>query len=299
MFVTRNVALKYMAPQGDDGGAGGGGGGSAGGDGGAGGSADDGKGADGKAGAGAAGGSNDDDKSGDGKGAGGRKPSDEEARLIKENMRKKEALERANNELTKAQEALKAFEGIDPVAVRKLLDDQRSAEEKQLEAKGEWDRLKTRMAEAHGAEVNSLKAQIEKLTNDLKGAQGQMTELSIGSQFSQSKFIAEELTLTPSKARVVYGEHFDVENGQVVGYDKPRGAANRTAIVDQYGNPVGFEDALRKIVEGDPDKEHLLKSKIKPGASSESKKPTGGSKQDAPQDGISKIAGGLKALKIA
>ena len=190
MFVTRNVALKYMAPQGDDGGAGGGGGGSAGGDGGAGGS-DDGKGADGK-GAGAAGGSNDDDKGGDGKGAGGRKPSDEEARLIKENMRKKEALERANNELAKAQEALKKFDGIDPEAVRKLLDDQRSAEEKQLEAKGEWDRLKTRMAEAHGAEVNTLKAQIEKLTNELKGAQGQMTELSIGSQFSQSKFIAED-----------------------------------------------------------------------------------------------------------
>jgi hypothetical protein len=296
MFVTRNVALKYMAPQGDDGGAGGGGGGSAGGDGGAGGS-DDGKGADGK-GAGAAGGSNDDDKGGDGKGAGGRKPSDEEARLIKENMRKKEALERANNELAKAQEALKKFDGIDPEAVRKLLDDQRSAEEKQLEAKGEWDRLKTRMAEAHGAEVNTLKAQIEKLTNDLKGAQSQMTELSIGSQFSQSKFIAEELTLTPSKARVVYGDHFDVENGQVVGYDKPRGAANRTAIVDQYGNAVNFEEALRKIVESDPDKEHLLKSKIKPGASSESKKPTG-MKSEAPQDGISKIAGGLKALKIA
>jgi len=154
------------------------------------------------------------------------------------------------------------------------------------------------MAEEHGKEVNSLKSQIDALANELKSAKGQMTELSIGSQFSQSKFISEELTLTPSKARVVYGDHFDVENGQVVGYDKPRGAANRTAIVDQYGNSVGFEDALRKIVEADPDKEHLLKSKMKQGASSESKKPTGSAKNDAPQDGISKIAGGLKALKL-
>lgn len=296
MFVNRNVARKYYAPQGDDGGAGGGGGGGSG-DGG-----DDAA----KAAAEAAAAKAAADAAAAAKAAedaaaagGGRKPSDEEARLLKENMKKKEALDKANAELVKARESLKAFEGIDAEAVRKLLADQRTAEEKALEAKGDWDRLKARMAEEHGKEVVTLQDQIKQLSEQLNNTQGTIKDLSIGTQFSQSKFIAEELTLTAAKARVIYGDFFDVEDGKVVGYDKPRGAASRTAIVDQYGNAVGFEDALKKIVDADPEKDHLLKSKMKAGAGSDSKKPAGNTKADAPTDGISRIAAGLKGLKIA
>ena len=213
-------------------------------------------------------------------------------------MKRKEALDKAQADLKTAQEALKRFDGIDPDAVKKLLADQKSAEEKALEAKGDWDRLKARMAEEHGKEVNTLQDQIKQLTEELGKSKGTVKDLSIGTQFSQSKFIAEELTLTPAKARVIYGDHFDVEDGKIVGYDKPRGASSRTAIVDQYGNAVGFEDALKKIVEADPEKDHLLKSKMKPGAGSESKKPSGAVKTDIPADGISKIASGLKGLKV-
>lgn len=232
------------------------------------------------------------------KNKGARTVSDEEARLLKENMKKKEALDRTSSELQKAQDALKKFEGVDPDEIRRLLSEKKTAEEKQMEAKGEWDRLKTRMAEEHGKEIGTLQTRIEELTAQLKGTQGQMNELSIGSQFSQSKFISDELTLTPAKARVIYGEHFDLEDGKVVGYDKPRGAPNRTAMVDQYGSAVPFEEALRKIVEADPEKDHLLKSKVKPGASSDSKKPSGVQKPEGPADGISKIAGGLKGIKL-
>lgn len=290
MFVTRNVAQKYMAPAGDDGGDGGGGGGGAGG-------ADDNvdppkpddKPADPP---------KPDDNAEPNKG-GARKVSDEEARLLKENMKKKEALDRATAELKKAQESLKRYDGIDPEAVKKLLAEQKTAEEKQLEAKGEWDRLKARMAEEHGKEINTLQQQIQQLSEQLNSTQSTIKDLSVGTQFSQSKFIAEELTLTPAKARVIYGEYFDVEDGKVVGYDKPRGSANRTAIVDQYGNSVGFEDALRKIIDADPEKDHLLKSKMKPGAGSDSKKPAGTTKTEVPVDGISRIAAGLKGIKLA
>ena len=293
MFVTRKVAQKYMAPQGDDGGAGGGGGG------------DDAakaaaeaaasKAADEAAAAAAAEAAK---KAADDAAGGKSKPSDEEARLLKENMKKKEALDKANAELKKTQDALKAFEGIDPEAVRKLLADQKSAEEKALEAKGDWDRLKGRMAEEHGKEVKTLQDQIAALSAKLNNTEGTIKDLSIGTQFSQSKFISEELTLTPAKTRVIYGDYFDVEDGKVVGYDKPRGAANRTAIVDQYGNSVDFEGALRKIIEADPEKDHLLKSKMKQGAGSDSRKPSGQTKQEVPADGISKIASGLKGLKV-
>lgn len=236
--------------------------------------------------------------SGDADGKGARKVSDEEARLLKENMKKKEALDKATKELQQSQETLKRFEGIDPDEVRRLLNEKKSSEEKQMEAKGEWDRLKTRMAEEHGKETANLQSQLEQLSTELNSTKRQVNELSIGTQFSQSKFISEELTLTPAKARVIYGDHFDLEDGKIVGYDKPRGTSNRTAIVDQYGSAVPFEDALRKVIEADPEKDHLLKSKVRPGAGSDSKKPSGTQKSDTQLDGISKIAGGLKGIKF-
>lgn len=213
-------------------------------------------------------------------------------------MKKKEALDKTNADLAAAKEALKAFEGIDPTAVRKLLNDQKSAEEKALAAAGDWERLKARMAEEHGKEITTLQQQLAEANAKVLNTVGTINDLSVGTQFSQSKFIAEELTLTPAKARVIYGDHFDVEDGKVVGYDKPKGAQNRTAMVDQYGNPVSFEEALKKIIEADPEKDELLKSKVKPGAGSESKKPGSTSKPEVHNDGISKIASGLKGLKI-
>lgn len=282
MFVTRNVWMKYRNPtdgEGND--LGGGGAGDAGDK--EGGAKEGGEGGEGDKGA-----------------AGAKKPSDEEARLLKENMKRKEELRKAAEEKAALEAKLKQFEGIDPEAVRKLLAEQKTAEEKQLEAKGDYERLKQRMAEEHSRETATLKAQIEALNAELGKTKGTINELSIGTQFGQSKFISEELTLTPAKARVIYADYFDLEDGKVVGYDKPRGAANRTALVDQYGNAVAFDEALRKIVEADPEKDHLLKSKMKPGAGSDSKKPSGiPAKEAGPVSAVSRIASGLKGLKVS
>jgi hypothetical protein len=246
------------------------------------------------------GGAGDGDKGDKGVKSDAKKPTDEEARLLKENMQKKDALKKAADENAALAAKLKQFEGIDPESVKKMLAEQKSAEEKELERKGDYERLKQRMAEEHGKETASLKAMIDSLQGELGKTKGTVNELSIGAQFGQSKFISEEMTMTPTKARVVYADHFDLEDGKVVGYDKPRGAANRTALVDQYGNAVGFDEAMRKIVDADPEKDYLLKSKTKPGANSDSKKVTteAGSKGDVSADPVSKIASGLKGLKI-
>lgn len=223
-------------------------------------------------------------------------PSDEEARLLKENMQKKEQLKKKDDEIAALK---KQFEGIDPEAVRKILAEQKSAEEQALEKKGDYERLKARMAEEHSKEVTSLKAQLEALQGELGKTKGTINDLTVGTQFGQSKFIGEELTLTPAKARVIYGDFFEVEDGKIVGYDKPRGSAGRTALVDQYGSAVAFDAALRKIVEADPEKDHLLKSKVKAGAGSDSKKVSGEPAKEVATDSMSKIAKGLAGLKIS
>jgi hypothetical protein len=222
--------------------------------------------------------------------------SDEEARLLKENMKRKVDLQKASDELTALK---KQFEGIDPEVVKKLMAEQKSAEEKQLEAKGDYERLKQRMAEEHTRDTQVLKDQISALQGDLTKSNGAVNELSVGTQFGNSKFITEEMTMTPSKARVVYANHFDLEEGKLVGYDKPRGESNRTALVDQYGNAVGFDDAMRKIVEADPEKDYLIKSKVKPGAGSDSRKPTTPVNKQTTDtiSSVSKISSGLKNLK--
>lgn len=229
----------------------------------------------------------------------GKTPTDAEAKLLKEVMQKKEALAKKEADLAAAQARLKEFDGVDPAAIKKLLADQAAAEEAQLAAAGDFDRLKARMVEEHTKSTKTLQDQITALQAELAGKERVVDDLSVGQQFAQSKFIGDELTLTPSKARTIYGNHFDVVDGKVVAFDKPRGEANRTALVDQYGNGVGFEDALRKIVEADPDKDHLLKSKVKPGAGSESKTtPKAAAKATGPLDAISKIGAGLKLANL-
>ncbi len=231
--------------------------------------------------------------------AGGKKPSDEEAKLLKEVMQKKEALKATEATLAAAQARLKEFDGVDPAAIRKLLADQKAAEDAQLVAKGEFDTLKARMAEEHTKVTQSLQEQIAALQAQLSSKDKVVDELSIGTQFSQSKFITEESTMAPAKARKLFGDHFDVVDGKVVAFDKPRGEANRAALVDQLGNSIAFEDAMRKIVEADPDKDSLLKSKVKPGAGSESKQVAKvPAQKDQPTDSVSKIGAGLKLANL-
>lgn len=226
------------------------------------------------------------------------KPTDAEAKLLKEVMQKKEALTKSQTDLAAAQERLKEFEGVDVNAVKKLLADQKTAEEAQLVAKGDFDRLKQRMVDEHTKSTQTLNDTIKQLTEQLSASAGVVDELSIGQQFSQSKFIADELTLTPSKARTIYSAHFDLVDGKVVAFDKPRGEANRTAMVDQFGNNEPFEVSLRKIVDADPEKDHLLKSKVKPGAGSESKAKVVIPNRSGQMDSTDKIAAGLKALNL-
>lgn len=232
---------------------------------------------------------------------GARKPTDEEAKLLKENMKRKEALDKAQADLAAARSVVSQLEelgGLD--ALKALVTEKKTKETEQLEAKGEWDRLRTRMADEHTKALKTAQDQAAEVTAKLAQAQAQIEELTVGSNFSNSNFIREDLLLTPSKTRALYGAHFERVDGKVVGYDKPRGAAERTPLVDASGNPVSFDEALRKIVDADPDKDTLLRSKMKPGAGSDSKRniPAKGVSTEN-MSGVDRIAAALAAASKA
>jgi hypothetical protein len=220
-----------------------------------------------------------------------KKAEDEKAKLLKEVM--------ANKERAKtAEERAKAYEGIDPEAARKALAAQKEAETKALEDKGEYKRIIEQM----NAETAKTLADKDKLVSDKDAEIATLKEtinkLSIGNSFGSSKFIADELVLTPSKAEVLYGAHFEVEDGKVIAYDKPRGQKDRTPLVDGKGATLGFDQAIKKIVSADPDFERIKRSSMKAGAGSEtdgkSKNEDGGK---AGLSGLSRIRASLADKK--
>lgn len=208
------------------------------------------------------------------------KPSDAEAALLKEVMEKKTALNKAKEEAKQLQTAkaeletkLKQFDGIDLEEIQNLVKERKEREVAELEKKGEWDRLKAQMLEAHNKELDRVRSESETKIKELQEITGKSTkqihELTIGRSFSESTFIREDLTLTPNKARVIYGSHFELQDGKIVAFDKPAGDANRTMLIDGDGEPLGFDKAIAKLVEVDPDRDNLLRSKMRAGSGSD------------------------------
>lgn len=219
--------------------------------------------------------------------------SDNEAKLLRELMEKKGTLKDTKDQLAQVKAQLSQFDGINLEEVKALLAERSESANKQLEAKGEWDRLKANLLEQHTTEKGTLEEQIKALKAELNGKDDSIHGLTIGSAFSASKFIADELTLTPNKAQIIYNSHFEYQDGKIVGYDKPKGSAERTQLIGSNGEPLLFDQALAKIIESDSDKDHLIRSKVKPGANSDSTDDGKNKTNKKEVNGISRIAGAL------
>lgn len=192
----------------------------------------------------------------------------EKHELLREVMDKKNKLKEAQTQAKAAADALKAFDGIDPAKYHDMVKKEKDAETAAAEARGDFESVKTAMIEEHGKATKTLQNQIDDLTKQLTGRDELINELTVGNDFGASTFIRESLTLTPAKARRLYGTHFEVKDGKTVAYDAPLGAAKRNPLVDAAGNPLVFDEAFKRIIDADPDKETLLKAKVNPGSGS-------------------------------
>lgn len=225
------------------------------------------------------------------------KPSDSEAKLLKEVMKRKERERALEEELKNVKSKLNQFDGIDLNEVQSLLAAQKDQKLKELEAKGQWDALKEQMR-TENEKIVALKEQtIETLSKDLKDKDALIQRLTIEHEFSSSKFIIEDTNLSPKKAKIIYGEYFEVEDGKVVPYNKPAGEPNRVPLVDERGDTLSFNAAIEKIIENDPDKNMIVKSKMKAGANSGTTGNTKVANKPVQLTGIAKIEAGLREGK--
>lgn len=185
----------------------------------------------------------------------------EKADLLKEVMVKKEKL--------------KEYEGIDASEAKRLLKEKKDAEEaaaaaekEKLEKENNWEALKKQMVEENDKVIKGLNDQITALKEELENNKKERETLFMNNKFEESKYIRENLVLSPNKTKVLYGSYFEVENGELVAYNSPKGSSNRVRLVDANGNNLEFDKAIEKIVGQDPDKNTLLKSKAHVGAGS-------------------------------
>lgn len=239
-----------------------------------------------------------------------KKPSEEEAKLLQEVMKKKEkitSLTESNTALQTQLDELKAavskFDGVDLEEFKTLKQQAQQQREQELEGKGNWAELKAELEERHSNEKQQIidqretemMSKVSEINEKLQGVEVQLAkrdavieELTIGNAFNSSRFVSDELVPSAAKVRKLYGEHFDVVDGQVHAFDKPRGADKRTLIVDANGQPQTFELALSKIVESDPDVDTIKRASQRSGSDSGSENRQGEHKQEI-GSGINRI----------
>jgi hypothetical protein len=234
------------------------------------------------------------------------KLTDKEHEFLTDALKHKKAAREAKAALEEANARIKAFDGLDADAIKKLVKDQaaaaqaaKDAELKAAEAAGDVERIKKMMGEEHTKVVTDLQAKLAEKDTMINGAQKTIEDLTVGSAFSQSTYVKDELVLTPAIARQVYSSHFDVVNGKVVPFDKPRGESGRTQLVDATGGHLSVDAALKKIVEASPDRDRLVRSKIGTGAGSKTEKGGSTSTDDGGLRGIARIQASLTAGALA
>jgi chemotaxis protein histidine kinase CheA len=219
------------------------------------------------------------------------------------------ALEAANEELEALRAKVKEFDGIDAAQARenakKVADAEKAAKEaaaaakkaekERAQAENNVEALRKIQQEEHDAAIAAVVAERDAARQEAQTVASQLTRVRTENAFNGSKFINDETILTGAKAQRLFGDYVEVEDGQVVVYDAPAGEAKRAKIMDSKGNPLPFNDAIKKVIEADPDKDSLLKSKTKPGAGT--KTVDGKSQEQAKGDRLSRLSQGLAKLR--
>lgn len=148
-----------------------------------------------------------------------------------------------------AQEALKAFEGLDATAAKKALETVSGLDAKKLIDAGEVEKVKAEIAKVYEEKL---------LVSDQRAlkAEAALNNEIIGGSFARSKYIADNLAIPADMVQATFGKHFALENGKLTAKD-----ANGNAIYSKtnMGELAGFDEALDIIVSGYQHRDTILK----------------------------------------
>ena len=147
-----------------------------------------------------------------------------------------------------AEAALKPFEGLDPVAAKKAIEDMKDVNLANMVEKGELDRVKEEI-------TNQFTSSLAEKDKALEGANGTIDSLRLDRAFDTSAFISENITI-PKYIRHEYGDRFKVVDGKVIPHG---GDGNPLMSKSRIGEIATFDEAIETYIENDPAKDNFLK----------------------------------------
>lgn len=229
-------------------------------------------------------------KDGDGKPA----ISDEMAATIKDLMKWKDRARALEQELNPLKSVLGEMK---PDDVKTLLDAEKQRKLAELESRQEYDRALEQIKAENQTLVQQKQTEVEALQQEVETLRQSIDELTIGKNFRDSEFVKSNL-LTPAIAQREFGSFFEFKDGELIAYDKPRGAKERTPLLDAEGKPKPFEKVIEELYHKHPDAKHIIKSTMKAGAASRSEpKPPAENPAQSNARGLDRIRAGLDSLK--
>lgn len=164
----------------------------------------------------------------------------------------------------KAEDSLKAFEGLDGAAARKALETVQNLDNKKLIDAGEVEKVKAEIAK-------SYEIKLAEATKAAQTLEQQLHSEKIGGSFSRSKFIADKIAVPVDMVQAAFGSRFALKDGKVVATG-PDG--NTIYSPSRPGELADFDEALEVLVGSYAHKDSILKGT---GSTGTDKKPGSGS----------------------
>ena len=189
--------------------------------------------------------------------------------LQKESKERRTALNAAKKELSTFQDLGIDIESYDTwkADATKALDTIKNLEDNKLVEANKVEDIKKQVRD----EVLAEKARSEKQYKDLLAEReaslntvnGQVRSLVVDNQFHSSKYIPNDLIVTPTMARKIFGDNFKAEmvnnKTQAVGYMNGEPVMSKSNV----GEFAPFEEALKHMIDTDPDRDAYIKADSK------------------------------------
>lgn len=148
----------------------------------------------------------------------------------------------------KAEELAKGIDGLDIAAARKALDTVKNLDDKKLVDAGDVERLKSEWSKARDDDNAKSAAQLSEL-------QKQLSDEVIGGNFARTKVLADT-NMDATMARALFGQHFSIKDGKMVATDVH---GNQIMSRTNIGEPAGFDEAAKVLMEQHPSRENFMK----------------------------------------
>lgn len=167
---------------------------------------------------------------------------------------------------------LALYNGIDVEEAKKNAEIAKNYKEQESIKNGEIESLKASISKTAAENERKLKesyeAQLNELSTKLVASETKFKNSQIDNAFFGSEFLKENTVIPAEMLKATYGKYFDFdENGCIYGKDSEGNKILSSKNVTRVAN---FEEAIQKIIEADPNKDRILRSKTKFGGGMQS-----------------------------